>query len=129
MSSLAGRTRRCVFFQAEDGIRDWSVTGVQTCALPILPMLDRGLTALVDDLHQRGLDRDVSVVCWGEFGRTPKINKEVGRDHWPPVACALLACGGMRTGQVIGSTDPQAGHTKDRPAKFPGGVATAYRKT
>jgi hypothetical protein len=91
-----------------------------------LPMLDKGLTALVEDLHQRGLDKDVSVVCWGEFGRTPKINKEVGRDHWPPVACALLAGGGMRTGQVIGSTDRQAGHAKDRPVTFQEVFATLY---
>jgi len=55
-------------------------------------------------LHLRGLDQDVSVVVWGEFGRTPRINPEGGRDHWPGVSCALLAGGGMRTGQVIGST-------------------------
>jgi hypothetical protein len=91
-----------------------------------LPMLDKGLTALVDDLHQRGLDKDVSVVCWGEFGRTPKINKEVGRDHWPAVGCALLAGGGMRTGQVIGSTDRQAAYAKDRPVTFQEVFATLY---
>ena len=56
-----------------------------------LPMLDRGLTTLIEDLHQRGLDKDVSVVVWGEFGRTPKINKEGGRDHWPSGGmCACL---------------------------------------
>jgi hypothetical protein len=63
------------------------------------PLLDRALSALVTDLHQRGLDKDVSVVVWGEFGRTPKINKNAGRDHWPKVSCAMLAGGGMRTGQ------------------------------
>jgi hypothetical protein len=91
-----------------------------------LPMLDRGLTALVDDLHARGLDRDVSVVCWGEFGRTPKINANAGRDHWPAVACALLAGGGMRTGQLIGSTDRHAGQAKDRPVSFQEVFATLY---
>jgi hypothetical protein len=90
------------------------------------PMLDKGLTCLVEDLHQRGLDKDVTVVCWGEFGRTPKINKEVGRDHWPPVACALLAGGGMKTGQVIGSTDRIAGYAKDRPVTFQEVFATLY---
>jgi hypothetical protein len=59
-----------------------------------LPMLDQGVSALVEDLHQRGLDKDVSVIVWGEFGRTPKINANAGRDHWPPVSCALLAGGG-----------------------------------
>ena len=60
--------------------------------------------ALVDDLDCRGLLDDISVVVWGEFGRTPKINKNAGRDHWPQVASALLAGGGMRSGQVIGAT-------------------------
>ena len=53
-----------------------------------LPPLDQGVTALVEDLHQRGLDKDVTVVVWGEFGRTPKINSNAGRDHWPNVSCA-----------------------------------------
>jgi hypothetical protein len=91
-----------------------------------LPMLDRGLTTLIEDLQQRGLDRDVSVVVWGEFGRTPKINKEGGRDHWPAVACALLAGGGMKTGQVIGSTDRLGGQAKDRPVHFQEVFATLY---
>ena len=74
-----------------------------------LPVLDQGLSALLEDLHARGLDKDVTVLVWGEFGRTPKINKEGGRDHWPQVGCALLAGGGMKTGQVIGSTDRARG--------------------
>jgi len=91
-----------------------------------LPMLDRGLTALIDDLEDRGLSDDVSVVVWGEFGRTPKINAMGGRDHWPQVACALLAGGGMKTGQVIGSTDRLAGLAKDRPVHFQEVFATLY---
>jgi Protein of unknown function (DUF1501) len=90
------------------------------------PVLDQGLSVLLDDLQVRGLDRDVSVVVWGEFGRTPKINKEGGRDHWPQVGCALLAGGGMRTGQVIGSTDRLADHAKDRPVHFQEVFATLY---
>jgi hypothetical protein len=91
-----------------------------------MPMLDRGLTALLEDLHDRGLDRDVSVVVWGEFGRTPQINREAGRDHWPAVSCALLAGGGMRTGQVIGSTDRLAAQARDRPVRFAEVFATLY---
>jgi hypothetical protein len=91
-----------------------------------MPMLDQAVTALVEDLHQRGLDQDVSVVVWGEFGRTPKINKDAGRDHWPQVSCAALACGGMRMGQVIGSTDRVAGEAKDRPVHFQEVFATLY---
>ncbi len=91
-----------------------------------LPKLDQGVTALVQDLHERGLDQDVSVVVWGEFGRTPKINKDGGRDHWPPVSCAALAGGGMRSGQVIGSTDRHGGEVKDRPVHFQDVFATLY---
>jgi hypothetical protein len=91
-----------------------------------MPMLDQGLTALVEDLHQRGLDRDVAVVVWGEFGRTPKINPQGGRDHWPPVSCALLAGGGLRTGQVIGSTNRLGEYAKDRPVTYQEVFATLY---
>ncbi len=91
-----------------------------------MPMLDQGLAALLSDLHERGLNKDVSVVVWGEFGRTPQINKDAGRDHWPNVSCALLAGGGMRTGQVIGSTDRLGGEAKDRPVRFPEVFATLY---
>jgi Protein of unknown function (DUF1501) len=93
-----------------------------------MPMLDQGISALIDDIHQRGLDQDVSVVVWGEFGRTPKINKDAGRDHWPAVSCALLAGGGMRTGQVIGSTDRLGGEAKDRPVHFQEVFATLYHR-
>ena len=61
---------------------------------------------------------DVSVVVWGEFGRTPRINKNGGRDHWPNVGCAMLAGGGMRTGQVIGATDRLGDHASERPVHF-----------
>lgn len=91
-----------------------------------LPMLDRGVTALVEDLEQRGMLENTSVLVWGEFGRTPKINENGGRDHWPRVSCALLAGGGMRTGQVIGSTNKYAEEAKDRPVRFGEIFATLY---
>src|SRR6185437_10738047 len=91
-----------------------------------LPKLDVGLSALVEDLHARGLDKDVSVVVWGEFGRTPKVNPQGGRDHWPPVSCALLAGGGMRTGQVIGETNRLAEVPRDRPVTFQQVFSTLY---
>ena len=91
-----------------------------------LPLFDTGISALVEDIYARGLSDDVSVVVWGEFGRTPTINKDGGRDHWPRVACGLLAGGGMRTGQVIGSTDRLAGGAKDRPVHFQEVFATLY---
>jgi hypothetical protein len=92
-----------------------------------LPKLDMALTALIEDLHARGLDKDVSVVVMGEFGRDPKINKQGGRDHWPRVSCAMLACGGMKTGQVIGSTDKDAASAKDRPVHMQSVFATLYQ--
>jgi hypothetical protein len=92
-----------------------------------LPLLDQGLSALVEDLHQRGLDKDVSVVVWGEFGRTPTINKDGGRDHWPRVSCAVLAGGGMKHGQVIGATDRLGGEASERPVQFGEVFATLYQ--
>ena len=92
-----------------------------------LPLFDQGLSALVEDLHQRGLDKDVSVVVWGEFGRTPTINKDAGRDHWPRVSCAVLAGGGMKTGQVIGATDRLGGEATERPVQFGDVFATLYQ--
>ncbi len=83
-----------------------------------IPMLDKALCALVEDIHDRGMEKDVSVVCWGEFGRTPKINAKAGRDHWPKANFCLLAGGGMKTGQVIGSTDKHAAEPNERPIKF-----------
>ncbi len=91
-----------------------------------LPMLDQGVHALVTDLHERGLDKEVSVIVWGEFGRTPTINKDAGRDHWPRVSCALLAGGGMRTGQAIGTTDRLGGEADERPVHFQEVLATLY---
>jgi uncharacterized protein DUF1501 len=90
------------------------------------PMFDLGLSALLDDLYDRGLEKEVSVIAWGEFGRTPKINGNAGRDHWPAVSCALLAGGGMRVGQVIGSTDRLAEQAKTRPVSFQEIFATLY---
>jgi uncharacterized protein (DUF1501 family) len=92
-----------------------------------LPDFDQAMSALVSDLHDRGLEKDVTVIAWGEFGRTPQINKDGGRDHWPGVSCALLAGGGLRTGQVIGSTSRDGGEAKDRPVHFQDVFATLYR--
>ena len=92
----------------------------------VLPLLDQGVAALVEDLYERGLDKDVSVLVWGEFGRTPKINGDAGRDHWPLVHAALLAGGGMKTGQVIGATSRLAEEAIDRPVHMQEIFATMY---
>ena len=93
-----------------------------------LPMLDMGLSALITDLEQRGMLDDVSIVVWGEFGRTPRINGMAGRDHWPNAASAFLAGGGMRTGQVIGSTDRHGSEPDDRPVHYREVFATLYHQ-
>lgn len=88
--------------------------------------LDQGLSALIEDIYNRGLQDDVTVIAWGEFGRTPRINNNAGRDHWPQVSCALLAGGGMRTGQVIGSTNRLGEYAVQRPVHFQEIFATLY---
>ncbi len=91
-----------------------------------LPLFDLGLSAMIQDLDERGLLEDIAVVAWGEFGRTPKINANGGRDHWPNVGGALLAGGGMQCGQVIGSTTRWGENPKDRPVHFREVFATLY---
>lgn len=88
--------------------------------------LDQCLSALIEDLDQRGLLNDVVVIAWGEFGRTPKINDQAGRDHWAPVSCAFLAGGGIRSGQAIGSTNRLGEYAAERPVDVQEVVATLY---
>ncbi|MFO0957049.1 MAG: DUF1501 domain-containing protein [Isosphaeraceae bacterium] len=86
--------------------------------------LDPGLSGLLDDLESRGLLGDTLVICMGEFGRTPAINPQAGRDHWNQAFSAVLAGGGVRGGQVIGATDAQGALVKDRPVSIPDLFAT-----
>jgi len=90
------------------------------------PVFDQCVSALIEDLHERGLAEDCAVVIWGEFGRTPKISSIVGRDHWPQVNCALMAGGSMRHGHVIGATDRIAGEATARPVTFGEVYATLF---
>ena len=89
--------------------------------------LDQCVSALVQDLEDRGMLDDVLVVVWGEFGRTPRINPQGGRDHWPQVNSCLLAGGGLRTGQAIGATNRLGEYAKERPVDVQEVVATIYR--
>lgn len=90
------------------------------------PRLDQVFTALVEDLDERGMLEDVTVIAWGEFGRTPRINKKAGRDHWPQANSALLAGGGMRVGQVIGATNRLGEHPTERPVHMQEVISTLY---
>ncbi len=89
-----------------------------------LPLLDRSIHALVTDLHERGLDKEVVVLIWGEFGRTPKISQS-GRDHWPDTGFALFA-GAVRTGQVVGETDSRGERPKNRAVGAQNVIGTIY---
>jgi uncharacterized protein (DUF1501 family) len=91
--------------------------------------MDQAFSALVEDVHERGLGRKVLVVAMGEFGRTPRVgvaNGCIGRDHWPQAMCALVSGGGLRMGQVVGSTNPRGEYPKERPLTPQDLLATIY---
>jgi hypothetical protein len=92
-----------------------------------LPQVDRGVANLIQDLHDRGMEKDVVTVMWGEFGRTPKINSnDGGRDHWSPAMGALVAGGGLKMGQAIGATSSRGEYPKDRRFTVPQVLSTLY---
>ncbi len=119
----------------EAGVRCVSVTLVITTPTPkfftdalLFAVLDHALHAFITDLEERGLLNDVSIVVWGEFGRTPKINNQAGRDHWPGAGMCLLAGGGMQVGQIIGSTDRYGMNVTSRPVTYADVIATLYHQ-
>jgi uncharacterized protein (DUF1501 family) len=91
-----------------------------------LPMVDRGISNLIQDLHDRGMDKDVVTVMWGEFGRTPRINRAAGRDHWAPAMSALIAGGGLKMGQAIGATTAKGERPRDKAYGPSNVLATIY---
>jgi hypothetical protein len=94
------------------------------------PFYDRAVTALIEDLHERGLDKRVLLIVTGEFGRTPRITYaegRPGRDHWPQAMSLLVAGGGIRGGQIVGSTNSKGEHPKDRPLTPNDLWATMYK--
>jgi hypothetical protein len=104
--------------------------GIKKGLGPLLPLFDHLITTLVDDLGQRGLLDDVLVIAMGEFGRTPQIGTQGstdGRNHWPEVMSLAMAGGGLRHGQVIGATEADGGHIKERPVTPGDLAATIYR--
>jgi hypothetical protein len=105
---------------------DTHTNNFQDLKTKLLPRYDRALAALVEDLHERGLNQKVLVISYGEFGRTPRINKDAGRDHWPGAMSVVFAGGGLKMGQVIGSTDPKAEYPKTRACGPQDVLATMY---
>jgi hypothetical protein len=100
------------------------------CLRVVLPQLDQSLYALLTDLHDRGLEKDVVVVVWGEMGRTPRVGTQRGtvggRDHWPQSGFALMAGGGLQTGQVVGATNPRGETPRGQPYTPQNVLATIY---
>jgi hypothetical protein len=105
---------------------DTHANNFQALKTGLLPRYDRALAALVDDLYQRGLNKKVLVLTYGEFGRTPRINKDTGRDHWPNAMSVVFAGGGLKMGQVVGSTDARAEEPKTRAVSPQDVLATMY---
>ncbi len=94
------------------------------------PFLDQALSALIEDVYDRGLDRNVLIVAMGEFGRTPRVSQAngcLGRDHWPDAMCALVSGGGLRVGQVVGATTAKGEYPRERPLTPKDVLATIYR--
>jgi len=106
---------------------DTHVKGFESLKLGFLPRWDQAFSALIEDLHQRGLLETTMVLAWGEFGRTPRVNEKAGRDHWPNVFSAAMAGGGIQGGRVVGSSDAKGGEPKDNPKTPQDVLATIYR--
>lgn len=121
-----------VNWYGEPAWHGWDVHGADLPGLgrmesPLCPRLDQGLSALLDDLHQRGMLSSTLVVVTGEFGRTPRINQYGGRDHWPQCFSVLLAGCGIPGGTIIGASDNHGGYPATRPVTVPELAATVYR--
>lgn len=101
--------------------------GIEKGLTPLLPRVDRTLHTLVTDLEQRGKLDDTLIIMMGEFGRSPIINKEAGRDHWTNVMSLVMAGGGLRHGQVIGATDSRGGDILTNPVRPQDLAATTFR--
>lgn len=105
---------------------DTHVLGFESLRLGFLPRFDRCFSALIEDLHERGLLESTLVVAWGEFGRTPRVNNQAGRDHYPNVFSAALAGGPVQGGRVVGSSDEKGAFPKSNPKTPQDVLATIY---
>jgi hypothetical protein len=106
---------------------DTHVKGFDSLRRGFLPRWDQAYTALIQDLEDRGLLQNTLVVAWGEFGRTPRVNNDAGRDHYPNVFSAALAGGPILGGRVVGSSDSKGAFPKDNPKTPQDVLATIYR--
>jgi hypothetical protein len=124
----AGVALVTVNWARDDAFWDTHANNFKLLKDSLLPPFDRGFSALLEDLRQRGLLDETLVVCLGEFGRTPKINPNAGRDHWADCNTVVLAGGGVRGGQVYGASDRQAAYPATAPVS-PGDLAATIYHT
>ncbi len=117
---------RFVTVNAARAIWDTHSDNFTRCEKSLLPEFDPAFATLLEDLSERGLLESTLVVVSGEFGRTPKVNPNAGRDHWPKVFSVLLAGGGIQGGQVYGSSDASGAEPKDNPVSMEDLTATIY---
>jgi uncharacterized protein (DUF1501 family) len=106
---------------------DTHVKGFESLRLGFLPRFDRAYSALIEDLDQRGLLSSTLVLAWGEFGRTPKVNNDAGRDHYPNVFSAALAGGPVQGGRVVGESDARGAFPRSNPKTPQDVLATLYQ--
>ena len=106
---------------------DTHVKGFDSLRRGFLPRFDQAYSAIIEDLDQRGLLETTLVVAWGEFGRTPRVNNDAGRDHYPNVFSAALAGGPVRGGRVLGESDSKGAFPKSNPKPPQDVLATIYR--
>ncbi len=106
---------------------DTHVKGFESLRLGFLPRFDRAYSALIEDLDARGLLESTLVIAWGEFGRTPRVNKDAGRDHYPNVFSAALAGGPVKGGKVVGESDAKGAFPKTNPKTPQDVLATLYK--
>src|SRR6185369_1205393 len=106
---------------------DTHVKGFESLRLGFLPRWDRAFSALLEDLEQRGLLQSTLVLAWGEFGRTPRVNAQAGRDHYPYVFSAALAGGPVKGGRVVGSSDANGAFPRENPKPPQDVLATIYQ--
>jgi hypothetical protein len=122
----AGVRLVCVYYSRGIGGWDTHKDNFNTLKGSRLPQTDETLSALLEDLHARG-SLDETLVLWtGDFGRTPKVNKDAGRDHWPPCQTVLMAGGGVAGGRVYGASDPRGAYPSDKPCRPDDVMATVY---
>jgi len=122
----AGARLVTVNWARDDAYWDTHANNFRDLKEKLLPPFDSGFSALLEDLNQRGLLDETLVVCLGEFGRTPRINKDAGRDHWAACNSIVMAGGGIRGGQILGSSDRIAAYPATRPVSPDDLAATIY---